>query len=318
VTNSMHNEVNGCGPAVIEKFVGNDNIKQRVAIALESAHYDGSRMCHTLMSGDAGLGKTTLSQIIAQEMGCELREQLGQNLNTQEELHGFLMDAADRDVLLIDEIQELPSYNQTALYRCMENGQIFLTNQRTNKSTCITLPNITIIGATTDEYCLMKPLRDRFKMVLQFDYYTENELEQLLLHRAFQLGWSVEPEVISFIAARGQGVPRIALRLLESVRRTARAENSELITEEHFLKTCFLEGLDTLGLTANQRKYLAILNENRDPVRLNIVATRLGQHPRTINQVIEPFLVRSGLINKDDKGRCLTNKGLEHVRTNPI
>ena len=309
------NEINDLSsPRVIEHFVGQRNVVEKVRVALDASHYDGARMPHTLCTGSAGLGKTQLSHIIAREMGSELKEQLAQNLTTPGELHGFLMQATEKDVLLIDEIHELQPQLQTALYRVMENGFIFLITKISKKSHCLKLPNMTIVGATTDAHCLLKPLRDRFKLELQFDFYSQQELSFLLEQRAKHLGWNVEERLFSLIAKRGKGVPRIALRLLESVRRTARSENSDVITVRHFEKTCHLEGLDRLGLGPDERRYLSILHEHNCPVRLNILAIRMGLHPRTISQVVEPYLVRAGLVAKDDKGRILTAKGLDHIR----
>ena len=157
--------------------------------------------------------------------------------------------------------------------------------------------------------------RDRFKITLSFDYYSSNELELLLKNRCRQLGWQVEENVYPMIAARGRGTPRIALRLLESARRTARAENSSVITFGHWQKTCELEGLDKLGLGIEERRYLRILSENNKPVRLGTIAMMTGNCAHNISSVVEPYLFRMGLINKDNKGRTLTPKGMEHLRS---
>ena len=266
------------------------------------------------MQGGPGLGKTELSHILANEMGSELHEQLAQNISKPSDLHALLLTPKDREVLLIDEIHELPAIAQTTLYRAMEDKQIFLESRRGKKSRPVDIANFTIIGATTDPQMLLQPLRDRFKLVLDLEPYHPSELEQLLGTRCKQLGWTVDEQVLHEISKRGKGTPRISLRLLDSARMTASADGSDGITMEHLKRTCDLENIDPIGLTGNEIKYLKVLYDNDGSTRLNILASRLSLHTRHVSSIIESYLIREGLVTKSNSLRILTQTGLEHIR----
>ena len=292
---------------------------EQLRICLENSWNDTIRLPHGICTGGAGLGKTQMCQIAAKEMGVELKEQLAQNLSTPELLRGFLLEANDRDVLLIDEIHELNHSVQVGLYRAMENGMVFLTGRNGKKTHSLKLANFTLLGATTNVEILLKPLRDRFRVQYHFELYSEPELNIIQTHRCQQLGWWVEEEVLSQLSALGRGVPRIALRLLEATRRICRSEACDMITQQHFEVMKSLEGLDNKGLTINDRRYLSILAEAIEPVRLNIIATRLDVlSPKSIVEMQEKHLIRIGFIMKNDKGRYITEAGLEHISNNPV
>ena len=310
----VYNEVNDCRPQVIEHFIGQKSVVQRSRIALESAWNQGTKLPHMLMQGGPGLGKTELSHILAREMGCELHEQLAQNIKDPKDLHAFLLSPKDREVVLLDEIHELPPIAQTTLYRAMENQQIFLESKRGKKSRPLKIANFTVLGATTDPQKLLQPLRDRFKLVLDYQFYSKHELEAMLRTRVQQLRWIVEDTVFSLIAQRGKGVPRVALRLLESVRMLASSLNEEVVREDHFHRTCQIESIDPKGLAGNEVKYLKILYDNDGSARLNVIASRLGLHPKHVSTIIEQFLIRDGLVTKNNSIRVLTQDGLSHLR----
>ena len=309
-----YNEVNDCRPQVIEHFIGQKSVVKRSKIALESAWNQGTKLPHILMAGGPGLGKTELSHILAREMGCELHEQLAQNIKDPKDLHAFLLTPKDREVVLLDEIHELPPIAQTTLYRAMENQQIFLDCKRGKKSRPIRIANFTVLGATTDPQKLLQPLRDRFKLVLDYQFYTAQELEAMLRTRVKQLGWLVEDAVFALISQRGKGIPRVALRLLESVKMLACSCDDEVIRIDHFHKTCEIESIDPHGLAGNEIKYLKILYDNEGSARLNVLASRLGLHPKHVSEIIEQFLIRDGLVTKNNSVRVLTQDGLNHFR----
>jgi Holliday junction DNA helicase RuvB len=313
--NKQNYEVGDVSPSIIEHFVGQKRVLARVKVLMEAAYNDGNRIPHCLLTGSPGLGKTELAHILAKEMGAELKEVLAQNLSSPQHLNGFLMDSSDKDVLLIDEIHELPSIIQTALYRSMENGLVFVNGATSKKPLPVKLPSISILGATTDQHKLLKPLMDRFKLILPFEFYSEDELEILLRNRTKGLKWEVHNEVFSMIAKRAHGVPRIALRLLSSIRLTARSEDASVITVEHANRTMELEGIDEMGLGRDERKYLKILAEHNTPVRLNVIASILGVNSRNVSEVLELYLLRSGLITKIDSGRTLTAAGIQYVKS---
>ena len=194
----------------------------------------------------------------------------------------------------------------------MEERRLFLPAGPRGERNAVTLPPFTFIGATTDEYRLSKPLRDRFKIVVRLEHYSEAELVQLLGQRVRRLGWAVEEAAIAALATKGRGTPRIAIRLLEASRRVSRADGSNAITAAHVARMMEIEGVDSLGLDSLEQRYLQILRASSSPVRLNILATMLGMPRRTIEVVIESDLLRLGLIMKDDDGRSLTPQGREH------
>lgn len=310
----MHKEINDCKPQVIEHFVGQRQIVERCKIALESTWNQGTKLPHLLMQGGPGLGKTELSHILSSEMGCELHEQLAQNISKPSDLHSLLLTPKDKEVVLIDEIHELPTMAQTTLYRAMEDRQIFLESRRGKTSRPFKIANFTIIGATTDPQMLLQPLRDRFKLVFDFEPYHPSELQTLLEDRCKQLDWIVDDNILREIAQRGKGTPRIALRLLESVRMTTSAGGSDRITIEHLRKTCNLECIDPIGLTGNEIKYLKILYENEGTARLNVLASRLSLHIKHVSNIIENYLIRENLVTKSNSLRVLTQIGLEHIK----
>ena len=313
---AVHHEVNDQRPGVLEKFVGQKSVVDRIKVALEAAWNDTTRLPHMLFVGGSGLGKTQLCEVIAHEMGCELRQQLAQNLNHPSALHGFLIEGESRGVQLIDEIHQLANAAQTLLYRAIEERQLFLgCTPFRDTPQIIPLEDFTLLAATTEQYSLLPPLLDRFKIVAHFSKYSPEELVQLLDQRCQMLRWSVQAEVLKLIAERGRGVPRRSLRLLESVHRTARANAADTMTIAHFERTCQLERMDRAGLDELERRYLSLLYAAQGCLRLNVLAARLGLPDQTIQRIVERQLLEEGFIEKlSDGQRVLTEKGLKHLQ----
>ena len=247
-------------------------------------------------------------------MATDLHEVLGQSIKTPADLNGVLLAAQDKQIVHIDEIHEMKKEFQTALYRAVEERKLFVQG-RSSRVQSIPLADFSVLLSTTDEFSVLAPLRDRMKLLLRFEFYSGEELTTILRQRSQALRWKVEDEVLPLIAQRSRGTPRLALRMLQACRRVCRAEGKTTISLTHLGKACQLEGIDVLGLGPVEQAYIQILADGDS--RLNVIASRLGLPSRTVSQVTEPFLLRAGLIVKDDQSRRqLTALGRQHLSTN--
>jgi len=262
---------------------------------------------HLLMTGPAGTGKTLLSEIVAREVACTLHTELAQNIRTPEHVHGALMMLEPGDIWFLDELHELTQTAQVTLYRALEERKLFI-----GKKHVVTLPSFCLIGATTDEHLLTRSMRERFRIHLRLTHYSDDEMTQVIHQRAKRLGWTIEDDATRQLATRSRGTPRLAIRFLESAKRQASAEGTDLITAAHVEAMCRTEQIDSLGLDAVEQRYLQILREGEGPVRLNVIATQMGL-PRQSIEMFEADFIRLGLISKTEKGRLLTAKGHEHL-----
>lgn len=310
---TTHAELNEVQPATLDGLVGQRGVVEQVRVALDAARADARPFDHALMVGPAGCGKTSVAHVVAREMGTTLHEVLGQALETAADLNFFLLGARDGDVLFVDEAALLPSDQQHALLLALDQRKIVLGGGRTGRSPqSIPLARFCLLMATTHEHSLIGPLVDRMKLVLRFRHYDEAELVELLGRRCHALGWPVDPRVLPAVAQRSRGTPRLALRLAQAAWRVARSEGDARITADFLKRACDLEGIDPLGLDVTQQEYLRVLSEGTG--RLNMIASRLGLPARTVSEVVEPFLVRAGLIEKDESSkRLLTPQGREHL-----
>jgi holliday junction DNA helicase RuvB len=300
-------------PQTIEHFVGAQEIKDRVKVALEATWNVGNGCVfpHTLALGAGGLGKTEISRIIAREMGVELVEVLGQSIRSNAELNAVLLQA-EGGVCLIDEAHSLNDDVQVSLLKVLQEGMLFI-GSRGGRIQTIQLKPFALIAATTDEWALTRPLVDRFRLILRFHHYSVEDMTLLVSRRARSAGVSLEEGVAEMIAQRSKGTPRLGIRLLDSCIRTMQAEASGTVSRSTFERTCRLEQIDGLGLDAVEQKYLHLLAQAKGTLRLNVLASSLGLPRATVERSIEPFLIRAQLIHKDDAGRSLTGRGWEHV-----
>jgi Holliday junction DNA helicase RuvB len=283
-----HQEVNGVVPTSLSHIVGQASVVAQVGVALEAAFADGRKMDDCLLVGGPGLGKTQVAKVIAAELASDFHEVLGQSITCPADLNALLLQATDKSVVHIDEAHELKKEFQVGLYRAVEGRKFFLQGGRSGRTPqSLPVADFTLLLSTTDEYGLLQPLRDRMKLVLRFQFYSEEELVILLRQRGRALNWVVAEGVFAHVARRSRGTPRLALRLLQAARRVCRAQGEKMITLGLLERACALEGIDALGLP-----------------------------PRTVSQITEPFLIRAGLVVKDDNGRRqLTALGREHVAT---
>ena len=300
-------------PSSLDSVVGQGQVVESVRVALAAARNDQARFDHSLLVGPAGLGKTQISQIIGAEMGSGYREVLAQSIEFINDLNGLLLSSRDRGVVLLDEIHEADPGIQTYLFQVIDSRKLNLQSNRKvgGPPLQIRCPEVTLLLATTDEYKVLAPLRQRCRLNLRFDFYSCEDLAEICSQRAESLCWLVEStEIFNGIAKRSRGTPRLALRLLQAAYRVSRSRSSEIITLDDLSHACRLEGVDQNGLGPMDRQYLAVLGEG--PTQLNVLASRLGTLGQTVAQVVEPYLIRSGLISKvEGSRRQLTAKGLE-------
>jgi Holliday junction DNA helicase RuvB len=313
MSDQQSNEISDVKPTSLKHLVGQQSVIDQVNVALDAAFADNVPFPTSLLVGPPGLGKSALAGVIAQEMATGFHEVLGQALASSADLNALLLTAKSKDVVHIDEAHELKKEYQTALYLALDKQMIFITGGKTPQA--IPLADFTLLLSTTDEYCLLQPLRDRARLLLRLDFYTEQDLTTVLLQRSRALRWDVHEEILPLIAKRSRGTPRLALRLLQACRRVCRAQGEMTITVEHLNRACLLEQLDEQGCGPAEQKYLRALATGIS--RLNVFSSMLGLPSRTVSQVIEPFLIRAGLVVKDDTGkRLLTAQGREHLLSN--
>ena len=300
-------------PPTINHFIGQSQAVALFQTALDAACNDGTRLPHMLFTGPPGVGKTTLALLAGKEMAVRVHERLGQTLETPALVNGLLMEAENKDIIFIDEAHELPRPCQTVLYRAMDDQTVFL-NGDGRRTWRLPVADFTLILATTDEFALLAPLRDRFKITAPFSWYDPTDLVRIVTQRAQMLSITLAHEVAELIAARSKGTPRLAIRLLESCLRVARSRNDNEVTVAHFYATVDLEQIDALGLSRDEQRYLRHLAaKHGEPVRLITLESALGLHRRTIQTVIEPFLIREGLCERLPTGRAITLSGLQHL-----
>ncbi len=299
-------------PSALSHLIGQVHVKSVVSTTLDYCFQDQVSFPHSLLLGGAGLGKTAMAKVVANECASGFHEILGSAITSPAEFFAVLMRAKDLDIIFIDEAHLLdPNYQHTLLI-AVDERRVYLPNSNGNAPQSINLARFCLIAATTDEHKLIRPLVDRFKLLLRFGYYSVPELSEIVRTRAKGLGWPIQSDVPEPIALRSKGVPRLAIRLLQSSWRCCRAVDDHCITTEHIERACVLEQIDELGLDATEQQYLCCLADG--PLRLNMLASMLGLPAKTISSVTESYLIRSGLITKDKNGlRLLTARGMDHV-----
>lgn len=304
-------------PKTLQEYVGQDKVKENLSVYIKAAKQRGDALDHVLFYGPPGLGKTTLSGIIAHEMGTELRVTSGPAIEKPGDLAAILTNLSDGDILFIDEIHRIPRTIEEILYPAMEDGvlDIMIGKGPSARSIRIDLPKFTLVGATTRAGQITAPLRDRFGVILRLEFYTNEQLCDIVRRSAMILGMECDIDGAKEIAKRSRGTPRIANRLLKRVRDFAQVMGNGAITKE--IADIALDRLeiDKLGLDSLDRRMLEMLIKgyNGGPTGLETLASSIGEEAVTLEDVCEPYLMQLGFLARTQKGRCATELAYKHL-----
>lgn len=308
-------------PKTLEDYVGQEKVKENLGIYIKASMQRHEALDHVLLYGPPGLGKTTLSGIIAHELGVNLRVTSGPAIEKQGDLVAILTSLNEGDVLFIDEIHRLSRNIEEILYPAMEDFalDIILGKGPSARSIRLDVPHFTLVGATTRSGQLTAPLRDRFGVLLRLELYTPEELSRIVERSAGILGIEIEHEGALEIASRSRGTPRIANRLLKRVRDIAQVEFDGVITLEVARNALERFEIDELGLDDFDRRMLnaIITNYGGGPVGLETLAAAVGEEAITIEDVYEPYLMQIGFLTRTPRGRCVTKLGYDHLGIKP-
>lgn len=303
-------------PSSFDEFTGQRKIVDNLKIFIEAARKRGEALDHVLLTGPPGLGKTTLSYIIAQEMGAEIKTTSGPVLEKPGDLAGLLTNLNEGDILFIDEIHRLSPVVEEYLYSAMEDFRldIMIDSGPSARSIQLALPRFTLIGATTRQGLLTAPLRSRFGVVNRLDYYDPADLERVITRSAGILGAPIEPAGAAELARRSRGTPRIANRLLRRTRDFAEVKGTGIISVG--IARIALEALevDEYGLDEMDKRILLAMLEkfNGGPVGISTIAVAVGEEPGTLEEVYEPFLIQQGFLQRTPRGRIATPMAYRH------
>ena len=304
-------------PQLLDEYIGQEKIQSTIKIYIEAAKQRGESLDHVLFYGPPGLGKTTLSTIIANEMGVNLKITSGPAIEKPGDMAAILNSLQENDVLFVDEIHRLNRQVEEVLYPAMEDFaiDIMIGKEVNARSIRLDLPKFTLIGATTRAGLLTGPLRDRFGVVQKLEFYQVDELQSIILRSANVLGVEIGQEGALELARRSRGTPRLANRLLKRVRDFAQVKYDGKITKEVADFALDVLEVDRLGLDQNDRAILLTLIEkfSGGPVGLETLAAALGEDSATLEDVYEPYLLMNGLINRTPRGRVATENAYRHL-----
>ena len=304
-------------PQMLDDYIGQEKAKQNLKVFIEAAKNRGEALDHVLLYGPPGLGKTTLAGIIANEMGADIKITSGPAIEKPGEMAAVLNNLKDNDILFVDEIHRLNRQVEEVLYPAMEDYSIdiMIGKGATARSIRLDLPKFTLVGATTRAGLLTAPLRDRFGVMHRLEFYTPKELEAIILRSAKVLQVEIDENGAKELARRSRGTPRLANRLLKRVRDFAQVKYDGVITEEVAKFALDLLEVDKLGLDKSDRRLLLMMIDKfgGGPVGVDTLAAALGEDAGTIEDVIEPYLLQNGLIQRTPRGRIVTESGYLHM-----
>ncbi|MBR1910334.1 MAG: Holliday junction branch migration DNA helicase RuvB [Lachnospiraceae bacterium] len=309
-------------PTELDNYIGQEKVKANLKVYIEAAKGRGDTLDHVLFYGPPGLGKTTLACIIANEMGVGIKITSGPAIEKPGEIAAILNGLSDGDVLFIDEIHRLNRQVEEVLYPAMEDFaiDIMVGKGPTARSIRLDLPKFTLVGATTRAGLLTAPLRDRFGVLSRLEFYNTEELATIIGNSAAVLNVDIEPKGAFELARRSRGTPRLANRLLKRVRDFAQVRYDGVITETVAREALDLMGVDPMGLDSADRNLLLTMIHKfaGGPVGLDTIAAAIGEDSGTISDVIEPYLIQNGFINRTPQGRVITSRCYEHFSIAPL
>jgi Holliday junction DNA helicase RuvB len=304
-------------PRSLDEFVGQEKLKANLRIFVQAAQQRREALDHMLLAGPPGLGKTSLCRILAAEMGVQLHPTSGPSLERAGDMAAILTSLGEGDFLFIDEIHRLNRQIEEVLYPAMEDYalDIVLGQGPSARTIRMDLPHFTLVGATTRTGLMTKPLLDRFGFSARLDYYTPEDLEKIVVRNAKILGIPITDAGASQLARRSRGTPRVANRLLKRVRDYAQVVGDGKIDEETANAALEMQGVDHLGLDRADRDYLGLIIDKFDggPVGVGTISVALGEARDTVEDVYEPYLLQSGLIQRTPRGRVATHRAYDHL-----
>ena len=304
-------------PQVFDEYIGQTDVKENIKVFVTAAKMRNTSLDHVLLYGPPGLGKTTLSHIIANELGVNIKTASGPTIEKSGDLAAILSTLEPYDVLFIDEIHRIPRYIEEILYSAMEDFKldIVIGTEGQSRNINIDLPPFTLVGATTRAGDLSSPLRDRFGITCKLNYYTTEELKTIVKRSARVLNLNIDDKAAEIIAKRSRRTPRIANRLLKRVSDFALVKGLDVINESITNESLKRLNVDESGLDKTDIEYLeSLINKfNGGPVGIESIAASIGEEQTTIEDVIEPFLLQEGFIKRTIRGRQVTDKTYEYL-----